>query len=138
MHTSTFYTIAEAARMIKLTSSEGLVIEISVAVAALNPVSQLRARFGRRPEQSGAAVNCSQLEFRTLESVVHYLEYYTTTPMQPIPDPILGANPAPLVQVLPQLWYRYFVIGLGLPHMRRVRSATHFLGIDPLLRLTSV
>jgi hypothetical protein len=36
MHTSTFYTMAEAARMIKLTSSEGLVIEISVA-AALNP-----------------------------------------------------------------------------------------------------
>jgi hypothetical protein len=34
MHTSTFYTMAEAARMIKLTSSEGLVvIEISVAAA---------------------------------------------------------------------------------------------------------
>jgi hypothetical protein len=108
--------------MIRLTSSEGLFIVISVA-AAMNS-EFINAAFGLDdddydfdPTTGDLQLDCSRLEFRTLASVVQYLEYYATTPMLPTPDPIPGAFPVALELIVPQLWYRDFVIGLGLPHM---------------------
>jgi hypothetical protein len=126
--------------LIKLTTSDGLAIEISVKAAAHSELIKDAFGLGEDDEnmEQDLVLDCPRLAFQTLESVVKYLEYYAETPMKAIPDPTTETVPPTLAEVVPQTWYLEFVVGLGVALMWRVRSAAHYLGIEPLTKLVNV
>jgi Skp1 family, tetramerisation domain len=133
--------VTEATKMIKLKSSDEVEIEISIAAAKLsefikNALSLDDDDLDLTKEYE--PVNCERVASKTLESVVHYLTYYSTTKMHPISDPTKEVIPATYEEVVPQEWYRTYMDALGLDGMWRVRSAAHFMLIEPLTYLTNV
>jgi Skp1 family, tetramerisation domain len=137
-HVCTMTEVTEATKMIKLMSDDEVEIEISVAAAKLSVVIKNALGLDTVDLSKDYEPVPVRVPSKTLADVVHYLTYYSTTPMIAIADPTKEVIPATYDEVVPQAWYKAYMDGLKLDGMWRVRSAAHFLDIEPLTSLTNM
>jgi Skp1 family, tetramerisation domain len=138
-HVCAMTEVTEFTKMITLTSSDGVDFQISVAAAKLSDFIKDAHDFAGEVDlkKEYEPLHCVRVPSKTLESVVHYLTYYSTTKMHPISDPTKEVIPATYEKVVPQEWYRTYMDALELDGMWRVRSAALYMGIEPLTNLTN-